>query len=307
MTANCCVDHHPEPHSHPEHPDPVERSSAIKRVWWNLWIALALVLIEIVGSWYSNSLALLADAFHITGDVAAVGITLIASYLAERPQSPTRSYGYYRLEVLAALFNGLSLAFLSFFVFYRAYARWAEPYTMQSGIMLAVAVLGFAANSVMLSVLKPAHSHNLNLRAAYLHILGDTISSVVVIAGAIFIALTGWVKFDSLASIIVSAIILVMAIRLILDSAHVLLEGTPKHMDPLEIESSLKKEFPQIVNIHDFHVWEITAHLFAMTAHIEANVQDLSDTRNLIDNMNLMIQKKYGIGHTTFQVEPNSI
>ncbi len=304
MKSQRFTKHRPEPHAHHEHPDQQERHLAIRRLKWTLLVGLALVLFEAVGSWLSNSLALLADAFHVSADVAAVSITIVASFLAERPQTPKRSYGYYRLEVLAALFNGLLLFGMVGFIFHEAYVRFNSPEEIKSDLMLGVAIVGLLANIIMLLVLKPSHQHNLNVRGAYTHIVGDTISSVAVIVGAVGIYFTGQGWIDAAASLFVSGILMVMAFKLTWDSIHVLLEGTPKHMDPLEIEKHLRTNCPQIVDIHDFHVWEITSHLFAMTAHVEAKVKSLDDTRLLIDEMNALIQKRYGIGHTTFQVEP---
>jgi cobalt-zinc-cadmium efflux system protein len=303
MAKTRFIDHKPEPHGHHEHPDPQLRPKAIRRLKITFAIGASLFFIEAVGSWFSHSLALLADSFHVLADLGGVFVTLLATHLAERPQTAKRSYGYYRLEVLAALFNGCILLGLAFFIMKSAYGRLAQPTEIHANLMLWVAIFGLAINVWMLFVLRPAHDHNLNLRGAYLHVLGDTISSIAVIAGGIAIYFTGHVWIDSVASIVVALIISSMAVRLVWDSIHVLLEGTPKHMDPDIIEARLRNAFPQIINIHDFHIWEITAHLFAMTAHVEAKIETLEDSRVLIDGMNAFIKENYGIGHTTFQVE----
>lgn len=304
MSKGRFIEHHPEPHDHHAHPDPELRPKAFKRLRWTFFIGLALFIAEAIGGWYSNSLALLADSFHVLADLGAVAVTLLASHLAERPKSSKRSYGYYRLEVIAALFNGCLLLALAYFVFRSAYDRMLQPHEIQSNLMLSVAIGGFLINLLMLLLLKPSHDHNLNLKSAYMHIAGDTLSSVAVIIGALIIRYTGLLWVDALAGVFVGTILMVMAFRLIWDSIHVLLEGTPRHMDPAEVESSLRAAFPQIIDIHDFHIWEITSHLFAMTAHVEARVKTLDETRLLIDGMNALIHERYGIGHTTFQVEP---
>ena len=306
MSAECPTDHHPKPHQHHQHPDPLQRPKAIKRLKIVLSIAICLIAIEVVGSWVSGSLALLADAVHVLADSTGLGVTLLATWLATRPESPKRSYGYYRLEVLAALLNSILLLGMALFIFQAAYERWNEVREIHATTMLGVAILGLLVNLLMLFILKPAHSHNLNLRGAYLHVLGDTLSSVAVITGAFLIFLTGMVWIDCLASTVVATIITFLAIRLAWDSINVLLEATPKHMNPKEIEMTLKATCPQISDIHDFHVWEITAHLFAMTAHIRAYIKTLEDSEELINKMNEVIRQKYGIGHTTFQVEPKS-
>ncbi|MDB5037749.1 MAG: hypothetical protein JWQ35_1277 [Bacteriovoracaceae bacterium] len=303
MAKTRFIEHKPEPHGHHEHPDPELRPKAVKRLQITFLIGFGLFFIEAIGSWFSHSLALLADSFHVLADLGAVGITLLATYLAERPQTSRRSYGYYRLEVLAALFNGVLLFALALFIMNSAYRRLLSPHEIESGLMFWVSIFGLMINLGMLFVLRPSHSHNLNLRAAYLHILGDTVSSVTVMVSAALIFILGLNWIDAAAGMFVALIIMFMSGRLTWDSIHVLLEGTPKHMDPDLIEDVLRSAFPQIVNIHDFHIWEITAHLFAMTAHVEANVQSLEETRLLIDGMNALIKEKYGIGHTTFQVE----
>ncbi len=305
MSKTRFIDHKPEPHSHHESPDQDLRPKALKRLKLTLLVGLSLFLIEALGSWFSHSLALLADSFHVLGDLGAVFVTLIASKLAERPKNSRRSYGYYRLEVIAALFNGCLLLGLAYIIFQSAYHHFNSTPEIESRLMLGVAVFGLMINLLMLFVLKPSHQHNLNLRSAYLHILGDTISSCAVIVGAVLIIFTGLSWIDAVMGVFVGSILTLMACRLVWDSIHVLLEGAPKHMNPDEVEETLRKAFPQITNIHDFHIWEITSHLFAMTAHVEAKVVTLAETRGLIDGMNALIHEKYGIGHTTFQVEPS--
>lgn len=266
-------------------------------------MALALMCFEGIGSWLSGSLALLADTMHVLGDSAALGFTLFASWLAARPQTPERSYGYYRIEILAALLNGSVLLVLSFFILKSAYDRFSTPHEISAGLMLWVAIIGLLVNLMMLFVLRHAHSHNLNTRGAYLHILGDTLSSIAVVISALLIQNFGWIWSDALAGVFVGIMIASMAGRLIWDSINILLEGSPKHLNPVEIEKVLQHNFPQIKRIHDFHIWEITNHLFAMTAHVEVKINSLNEHKVLLDQMNILIKDKYGIGHTTFQIE----
>lgn len=298
--------HSPPPHTHPEHPDPQKRLRAFSRLKATYFVAVSLFLISVTGSILSGSLALLADAFHTLADLLALSLTLGAAWMATTLRSRKRSFGYYRLEILAALLNGLLVLVMGIFILHEAWKRLEQAREIEGPLMLGFAIFGLAANLFMLWLLKREQTKNLNVQGAFLHILGDTMASVAVIGGAFLITLTGHVWIDSLASALVAMIISIMAFRLIWDSTKVLLEGAPDHMDPNEVEKLLKKEFPEIVDIHDFHIWEITSHLFAMTAHIRAKVHSLEDTKKLIDRINALIRSEYGLGHTTFQVEPET-
>jgi cobalt-zinc-cadmium efflux system protein len=299
MSTSCFIDHHPGGH----HAETHLRPKALKSLKFALLIALALMVLEAVGSWISGSLSLFADAIHVFADSAALGITLFASWLASRPQSPERSYGYYRVEVLAALLNGVLLIIMALFILKSAYDRFISPHPIEAGTMLWIASVGLLANIFMLFLLKENHSHSLNLRGAYLHILGDTLSSVAVIIGAILIQSLGWIWADTAASAFVALMIITMAVRLLLDSTHVLLEGTPRNLNPTEIEQVLLSHFPQITRIHDFHIWQITDHLIALTAHIEVGHHSAYENKVLLDGLSHFIREKYRIGHTTFQIE----
>lgn len=296
--------HSPGTHDHPEHPDAGSRKRSFQRLTWALFIGIGLFLAEIIGSALSGSLALLGDAFHVLGDLIGLGVTLLAGYLATRPATSRRSYGYYRIEVLAALINAVLLILLSYSLIVAAIDRLQNPRLIEADIMLAFAVAGLVTNIFMLLMLRPARSHSINVHGAYLHVLGDTLSSVAVVASGIVILFTDFYWLDAAATFVVALMIVWMAIRLLLDSSHVLLEGAPKHVDPEEVMRTLQTQFPQIKNIHDFHIWVITSHLFAMTAHIEAEVTRLSGVRELTDELNKLIRDRYGIGHTTFQIEP---
>lgn len=301
---NANRDHQPLAHDHPEHPAEGCRKSAFGGLRAALAISLGLVLVEFLGAILSGSLALLADAFHVLSDALALAAALFAGYLATRLQSPRHSYGYYRVEVLAALLNSLVLIGVSFFIVNEAIERWGSDYPIDGLSMFSVALLGFIANLWMLYVMHKGGLNNLNLRAAFLHVAGDTFSSIAVIVGSIGILAFDLIWPDLVASFIVSSVLLVMAARLSWEAVNILLEGTPKHLDPNEIRESMIRDFPEILSLHDFHVWEITSHLFAMTAHIEAKLENLKQSKDLIDRINYWVKKRYGIGHTTFQIEP---
>lgn len=299
------INHEPLPHDHPEHPDFGPREQALKRLKIALGIGLSMLVIELVGSYLSGSLSLLADAAHLTADSAALAMTLLAGWLAKSLKSKRRSYGYYRLEVLAALVNGVFLIAMAVFILIEAIDRLNHEKEINALIMLSVGGLGLLGNLLMLKVMHPSHTVNINIKGAFLHVLGDTLASVAVVVGAVCIMIFHSSWPDTAASLFVAVMISFMAVRLSWDAIQILLEGSPKNMDPDEIRTELKTKFPIIKDIHDFHIWEITSNLFAMTAHIEAEIKSLDDSRILIDSINEHIRKKYGIGHTTFQVEPD--
>lgn len=288
---DCSVDHHPEQHE------------GYARVRTALFVCLALAAIQGIGSWISGSLALLADTVHVLSDGSALLISLLAGWLAIRPASASRSYGFYRIEILAALVNGIALIAIAAGILWEAYHRLNNPQTIQTSTMIVVATLGLILNLVMLKILHPSREDNINIRGAYLHVLGDALSSVVVIVSAFLIYFTDALWIDAAASAFVAIMILTMAVRLVSRSTHVLLEGAPLHLDAKEVQADLKKNFPEIKNIHDFHIWEITTHLFALTAHLES--EPLSpETQNItLEKLQGFVRDKYQISHSTFQLE----
>jgi cobalt-zinc-cadmium efflux system protein len=304
MSSNRLLDHDPRPHDHPDHPEKPLREEGFNRLIIALVVCSGVMALEMLGGLWSGSLALVADATHMLADTVALGMAILAAWLAVRPKSKYRSYGYYRLEVLAAFLNGILLLGIAGFLTFEAIDRWSDPHSIQSSWMLGIGIIGLVANLAMMKLMHETHEANINLKAAFLHVIGDALSSLAVIFGAVIIMFTGAYWPDLAASFVVSLMITIMAVRLIYSSGHVLLEGAPRHMDPEELESELFKKFPQIRNIHDLHIWEITSHLFAMTAHFEADIKNLEDSQILIDHINAFVREKYGVGHTTFQVEP---
>lgn len=300
MNNRCHQDHHPSDHTERG----TDRNLLKSRLKFAFLLSLGLIFIEGIGGWYSGSLSLLADSAHVLADAASVGMVLVTSWLAEVPRTSRRSFGYYRLEILSALFNGCLLIFTTFFIVRSALSRWQNPVEIRPTEMLVISVVGLVVNLAMLRLLhsKDGH-HHLNLRSAYLHILGDTLSSVAVVVGAIVIYFTGTPRVDVVVSLLVALMIVAMSSRLIYDSIHVLLEGTPRHLDPDEIQKVILSRFPKVSRIHDFHIWEITSHLPAMTAHLEARIGSLAESQTLISDINEMLKQTYGIRHTTFQIE----
>lgn len=290
-------------HSHPEHPDTQSRSKNIKKLSIALGVCVSVFLVEIVGAWISGSLALLADAFHMLTDAIALIIALTASALARRKKKKTVTYGYYRLEVLAAFVNGILLSLMAIYIFYEAVHRLFDPPEINAFVMLSVGSLGLIANLIMVLILHSSDRQNLNMQGAFFHVLGDTFASVTVIIGALGIYFFQAYWPDALVSLFVSGIILFLGVHLLKSSGHILLEGTPRGVSAERVIENLIQEFPEIEEIHDFHYWQITSRLFAMTAHIKIAKKNRTEDSRLIDRLNAYIRKEYGIAHTTFQIE----
>jgi cobalt-zinc-cadmium efflux system protein len=259
---------------------------------------------EFVGGLLSNSLALLADAAHMLTDVAALALSLFALWFAQRPATSEKTYGYLRLEILAALLNGSTLIVLSFFIFREAWHRFQEPVEIAGGLMLVVAVGGLVVNIIAAYMLHASAGHSLNVRGAYLHVLGDLLGSVGAIAAATVILTTGWTPADPLISVLVGSLILFSSYKLVRESVDVLLEAVPAHLDLEEIREEIC-QIPGVEMVHDLHVWTVTSGYFAMSGH--ARVTEVERTREVLEAIHERMHEKFGISHVTVQVEPEPI
>jgi cobalt-zinc-cadmium efflux system protein len=265
-----------------------------------LGITSAWFAVELAAGFYTNSLALLADAAHMLTDVAALALSLFALVVSARPATHAKTYGYLRVEILAALANGIFLAAISGYIFYEAFQRMTAPPAVRSATMLAVSSLGLAANLAAVSVLYSSQHESLNLRGAFLHVVGDTLGSLgAIVAG---IAMVGWQYYlaDPIASVLVSVIVLYGAWRLVRESVDVLIEATPPHLNIASILADLGA-VPGVASVHDLHVWSITSGLPAMSCHVvlRAGVDSLEALRALSGIM----RRKYSVDHTTIQIE----
>ncbi|MCA1609192.1 MAG: cation diffusion facilitator family transporter, partial [Acidobacteria bacterium] len=236
-----------------------------------LKLALALTFVymiaEAVGGWWTNSLALFADAGHMLTDVAALTLTLFAFWFAARPATERKTYGFYRIEILAAFVNGIALVLLSLWVVFEAVERWQTPPDIRKFAMTYIATGGLAVNLLSAFLLHADHEHDLNMRGAWLHVMGDLLGSVVAIASGLLIIWFGWLWADSIGSVLISGIIIFGAARLILESVNVLLEGTPRHISLSAVESAIL-ETKGVGGVHDLHVWTISSGIDALSAHI---------------------------------------
>jgi cobalt-zinc-cadmium efflux system protein len=269
-----------------------------------LLLTFLYMIAEAIGGWFTNSLALVADAGHMLTDVAALSLTIAAFWFAARPATSRKAYGYYRLEVLAAFANGIVLVVLSIWVVYEAIQRWqAAPEIKGVGLTL-IALGGFAVNLIAAYLLHSDHKHNLNVRGAWLHVIGDLFGSVAAIVAGVLIVQFGWTWADALCSVIISLIIVYGAWRLIMESVNVLLEGTPPHINLAAVEASIVG-MSGVQGIHDLHVWTISSGIDALSAHIS---HDESVTHSeLLQAVRGRLHDEFGIDHLTIQMETSSL
>lgn len=277
-------------------------SEESKSLVFAIGLTLFILVVEVVGGFLTNSLALLSDAAHVLADVVSLGLALLAIFLAGYPATDTRTYGWHRTEVFAALINGVVLIVISGFIVYEAVQRIMSPEPVKSVGMLIVAVFGLVVNLVVVQRLHGHGGHDLNMRSAFLHVLGDALISVGVIVGGVIIYFTGWYMVDPLLSVIFSAVILWGAVRVIYDSAHILLEGVPKGMDIQTVVDEIMR-VDHVVDVHRLHLWSICSSISAMSAHILIDPDYNGERKKIIDDINCRLMSCFQINHTTFQLE----
>lgn len=272
-----------------------------------LSITLAVVFIQVIGAALSGSLALLADAGHMLSDAAGVFIALLAAWIAARPASDLRTYGYQRAEVLAALANALILVVIAVVIFTEAIRRIGSAPEVQTDIMLYAAVLGAAANLASLLILRPAQKESLNVRGAYLEVLGDLLGSFAVIAAALVIKFTGFQAADTIASALIALMILPRAWHLLRDVVDVLLEATPKGVEVRMIREHILS-VAGVVAVHDIHIWTITSGVPVFSAHVvvEDAVLSARGADQVLDKLTTCLGSHFDTEHCTFQLEPAS-
>ena len=263
-------------------------------------ITVAVLVVEVAGAALSGSLALLADAGHVLADGAGIGLALLAIRFAARPASPQRTFGYYRLEILAAVVNAVLLFGVAGFVLVEAWRRLTEPPEVASGRMLAVAAAALAANAVSMWLLRDGQQHSLNLRGAYLEVLGDLLGSVAVLAAAAVIALTGFQAADPIASALIGVLILPRTWRLLREAVDVLLEAAPKGVDLAEVRQHLIGT-PGVTDVHDLHAWTITSGLPVLSVHVV--LERGADAGKVLDGLGDCLAGHFDIEHSTFQLE----
>ncbi len=274
-----------------------------RRLSMVLVLTAVYMLAEAVGGWMTGSLALLADAGHMLTDVAALALALIAVWFGSRPATSSKTFGYYRLEILAALINGVALILISLLIFYEAYQRWAAPPAVRSGLMMLVATGGLIINLVCAWLLHGDHKDDLNMRGARLHIIGDALGSVGAILAGGLMWLYGWYAADPLFSCLISLLIIWSSWHLIRESTNVLLEGTPAHINLAAVEDVILQT-DGVEDVHDLHVWTITSGREALSAHV-IHAETISQA-DILKELRTKLSDRFGVDHLTIQLEtPN--
>jgi len=258
------------------------------------------MIAEVIGGYYANSLALLSDAGHMLTDVAALGLSLLAVRFASRPATPRKTYGFYRLEILAALANGVTLMVLSLLICYEAYHRLRRPEEVGAWTLVWISIGGLTVNLISARMLSHVHEENLNLRGAFLHVLGDLLGSAVAIAAGVLIIWRGWVWADPVFSMAISLLIIYSSWRLVSDAVNVLLEGTPSHINPAAVEQAMR-EVAGVRDVHDLHIWTITSDRHAVTAHVV--IAEPGESYRILRELRQLLAKRFALTHATIQLE----
>lgn len=285
------------PHAHTHSHD---HAAGKKRLAFVLGITALFMIVELVGGLISNSLALIADAAHMLTDVGALGLSLFVLWFSRRPAQPQKTYGYLRLEILAALVNGVALVIISCAIFWQAYQRLLSPQSVEGGLMLVVAAGGLLVNVAAAWILHGSADHSLNLRGAYLHVMGDLVGSLGAILAALIILLTGLTIADPIISMVVGLLIMAGSWKLVRESVDILLEAVPGHIDLVAVRAAIA-EIAGVDDVHDLHVWTVTSGYLAMSGH--AVVQNPEQNQEVLHEIHRCMREKFGIDHVTVQLE----
>ena len=279
------------------------RASDRKKLLVAVIITGSMMVIEFVAGLIVNSLALVSDAGHMLTHFFALAVSYAAILVASRPANKERTFGFYRSEVLASLFNGITLLLITAYIFWEGYKRIVAPEPIDKLPMFIVAVVGLIVNLITAFILSKTDREDLNLKSAFLPMLTDTASSVAIIAGAILIYFTDWFIIDPLLSMLIGLLILIWSWRLLKDSVNILLEATPKHIDPDGVIAVLKEHIPEIKDIHDVHIWVITSKMYSMTAHVTIDDLSISESEEILGNIVRLLDEKFDIQHVNIQFE----
>ncbi|MBI2757769.1 MAG: cation transporter [Chloroflexi bacterium] len=260
-------------------------------------------IVEVIGGLLTNSLALLADAAHMLTDVFGLGLALFAIWITQRPASAAKTYGYYRVEILAALANALVLFWVSFYILFEAYRRFQEPPEVASLPMMIVAVIGLAVNLFGIYNLRRGSKESLNVQGAFLEVVSDTLGSLGVIVAGLIMYFTGWYYADPIFSVLIGLFILPRTWKLMMEAVNVLLEATPARINLKSVEEAMRA-MPNVAAVHDLHVWTITSGMESLSAHIVlAEGVSLQAGQKILETLNAQLKEKFGIEHTTLQIE----
>ena len=293
-------DHGGHGHSHAGH-NHLHGVTDQRRIGWAFLIITVFMIVEVVGGFLSGSLALLADAGHMVSDAAALGFSWAAMHYGRRPATAQLSYGYKRLEILAAFVNGCALFVIAAWIIVEAIQRFFAPVQVAGNMMLIVALAGLASNIAAFVVLHGGNRQNLNLRGAWLHVLGDMLGSAAAIIAAGVILLTGWMPIDPLLSVFVAVVVLRSAWGIVRSSAHILLEGTPEGISLADIKADLEANLEEVRDAHHIHAWSITGEQHLLTLHVHP--AQGTNARDVVTAVQRRLSERFDIDHVTVQVE----
>lgn len=290
--------HHDHSHGH-------QHTSNKKSLLLAFILIATYMVVEVIGGFVTNSLALLSDAGHMLSDAAALGLSLIAIILGEKIATQRKTFGYRRFEIIAAALNGVTLIVISAYIFYEAFQRFQQPPEIQSMGMLVISIIGLLVNIVAAFILTRGNKEeNLNIRSAYLHVLGDMLGSIGAIVAAVLIYAFGWGWADPLASVIVAVLIMISGIRVTKEATHILMEGTPVGVDHSELKVKIES-IEDVVNVHDLHIWSISSELPMLSCHI--TIRNNADHDQVLNQVQKLIREEYHINHSTIQIESEKV
>ncbi len=300
QSNSCCQNQGHHFHVHRIGP---ERTGQKKALWYCLVITLVMTVVELLAGHYTGSLMLSSDGLHMLSHSASLAVSLLAIVFATRKHSDALPFGWYRLEIIAALFNGLLLLALAGWIIFEALERLAAPELVSTQEMIFVAALGLVVNIVTAAILHRSGVEDLNTRSAYLHMLGDLFSSVVIVIGGFVMMYTGWLLIDPLLSTIVALVVLKWSWALLRDAFRILLEGKPDAISPDRVKRSLKNTLPEILDVHDLRIWEITSQYLCCTLHVVLEDMLLSDVTELKLRIRELLHAEFNMAYAVIQVE----
>ena len=280
--------------------------AAEKRLWIALGVSLLIVAVEVTGGILGQSLALLGDSAHVLTDVLTVGIAILTLRLGRMRHTPRRTFGYHRAEIFAALVNGSTLIAVALVIIFQAFLRLQQPPKVQGPLVLTVASLGLIGNLIMAGLLAPNRKTSLNVRGAFLHALGDTLSSLAVIISSLIIIITGYNGIDPLVAALIGVLIIRSAYGLVRDSTNILLEATPKQFELGKIAQTIRS-VNGVKGVHDLHVWTITSGLYALSGHVTLDSDSISQGSIILKKVAAKLKESFGIEHVTLQMEKETL
>lgn len=280
------------------------QSNSRLTLWLSLIITLIFTIVEFVGGIYTNSLALLSDSFHMLSDVLALGLSMLAIYFASKKPTKNYTYGFLRLEIIVAFLNGLALIIISLGIMYEGIIRIIKPQSVESGTMMFIAILGLIVNIVLTLILVRSlkKENNVNIQSALWHFMGDLLNSLGVIIAVVLIHFTGWGIIDPIISIVISLVILNGGYKIIKNAWKILMESVPEGYNTDEIIGSMK-EINGVIDIHEFHLWNITTNHSSLSAHVVLSDKFVDSPYKTINEVSNLLKTKYGLEHVTLQIE----